>query len=148
MRVGNPRNGADLLAELLRDLEVVGPVGADHSDVDLRRQAEIEDLRDDVGSLEIEHDIGKRSRQHLAQLAHIVGRRRVTFLQRHHDHPVIGADGRAVGEGEIIGARRKPDIVDDERAVLVGNDLADLVLHRLEDPFGRFDARAGRRAHM
>ena len=79
-----PGMAAMLLAKLLRDLQVVGPVVADQSDVDLRRQAEIEDLRDDVGGLEIEHVIGKRSRQHLAQLAHIVGRRRVTLLQRHH----------------------------------------------------------------
>ena len=137
MRVGDAGNGGDALLQLVRHLEIVAAVGADDPHVDLRRQTEIEDLRDDVGGLEIEHDIGKGGRQHLAQLAHVVGGRRVAALQRHHDHPVIGADGRAVGEGEIIGARRQPDIVDDQRAVLIGDDLADLVLDRLEDAFCR-----------
>ena len=41
----------------------------------------------------------------------------MAFLQRHQDHAVIHADGRAVGEGEIVGARRQADIVDDQLAV-------------------------------
>ena len=64
--------------------------------------------------LEIERDIRERGRQHLAQLAHIVGGRRVALLERDQDHAVIDADGRAVGERQIVGTRRQPDIVDDQ----------------------------------
>ena len=57
----------------------------------------------------------------------------MTFRQLHLDHPIIGADGRTVGEGKIVGTRRQPDIVDDEAALVLGDDLPDLVLDRLED---------------
>ena len=72
----------------------------------------------------------------------------MAFLQRHQDHAVVDADRRAVGEGEIVGARRQADVVDDQLAVVLRDDLADLVLDRLEDALGRLDARAGRRADM
>ena len=148
MGIGDPGNCRDALPEFLGDLQVLRAVVADGADVDLRRQAEIEDLRDDVGRLEIEGRVGEGGGKHLAQLADIVCRRRVAVLQLHLDHAVIGPDGRAVGKGEIIGPRRKPDIVDDEAALVFGNDLPDLVLDRLEDPLGGFDAGAGRCADM
>ena len=133
MRVGDAGDGGDAALQLLRHAQVRGPVVADGPHIDLRRQAEIEDLRDDVGRLEIERHVGKGGGQHLAQLAHVVGGRRVAVFQRHQDHAVIDADGRAVGEGEIVGARRQADIVDDQLAVALGDDLADLVLDGLED---------------
>ena len=105
-------------------------------------------LGDDIGRLEIEGRVGKGRRQLLAQLANVVGRRRVTFRQLHLDHPIIGADGRTVAEGKIVGTRRQPDIVDDEAALVLGDDLPDLVLDRLEDAFGGFDTRPGRRPDM
>ena len=83
-----------------------------------------------------------------AQLAHIFAGRRVAVLQRHQDHAVIDADGRAVGEREIVGARRQADIVDDQIALALRNDFADLVLDRLEDVFGGLDPGAGRRADV
>ena len=90
------------------------PVVADGADVDLRRQAEIQDLRHHVGRLEIEDVLRECGRQHLAQFLDVVGGRRVALLQRHQDHAVIDADRRAVGEGQIVGARRQSDIVDDQ----------------------------------
>ena len=117
MRVGDARDRGDAPPQLLRHAQVGRAVIADGAHVDLRGQAEIEDLRDDVGRLEIEHDLRKRGRQHLAQLAHVVGGRRVALLERHQDHAVIDADGRAVGECQIVGARRQADIVDDQLAL-------------------------------
>ena len=117
MRIGNAGNGRDTALQLLGDAQIGGVVVADGAHVDLRRQAEVEDLRHDVGGLEIERDVGERGRQHLAQLANVVGGRRVPLLQRHHDDAVVDADGRAVGEGEVVGARRQADVVDDELAV-------------------------------
>ena len=66
----------------------------------------------------------------------------MTFLQRHQDHTVIDADGRAVAEGQVVGARRQADIVDHELALAWWNHVADLVLHRLEDAFGVLDPGA------
>ena len=97
--------------------QVGGAVVADRAHVDLGGQAEVQDLGHDVGRLEIEHDLGKGRRQGLAQLAHVVGRRRMAFLEGHQDHAVIHADRRAVGEGEIVGPRRQADVVDDQLAV-------------------------------
>ena len=48
MRVGDAGNGRDAPPQLLRDPQVRRPVVADGAHVDLRRQAEIEDLRHDV----------------------------------------------------------------------------------------------------
>jgi hypothetical protein len=48
-------------AQLFCDAQVVLPVIADSADVDLGRQPEIEDLRDDVGGLEIEGILGKEA---------------------------------------------------------------------------------------
>ena len=72
----------------------------------------------------------------------------MAFLERDQDHAVIDADRRAVAEGEIVVARRQADIVDDQLALVLRNDLADLVLDRLEDLLGLLDAGAGRRAHV
>ncbi len=140
MRIGDPGNGRNALPQLLRDAQVRRPVVADGAHVDLRRQPEIEDLGDDIGSLEIEHDVGKRCRQHSPQLAHVVRGRRMAVFERHQDHAVIDPDGRAVGERQVVRARGQPDIVDDQLALVRWNNLADLVLYLLKDALGRLDA--------
>src|SRR5258708_2052191 len=47
-----------------------------------------------------------------------------------------------------VDLRRESDIVDDQSAVLLRNDPADLVRDRLEYRLGAFDAGAGRRANV
>ena len=54
MRIGNARNGGDPSAQLPGDPQVLGAVVADGAHVDLRRNAEIENLRHHVGGLEVE----------------------------------------------------------------------------------------------
>ena len=54
MRIRDPRYRRDPPAQLFGNAQIVVLVVADRADVDLRRQAEIEDLGDDVGRLEIE----------------------------------------------------------------------------------------------
>ena len=70
MGVGDARNCRDAAPQLLRDAQIVRPVIADGAHVDLRRQSEIEDLRDDVGGLEIEHTPGRRPAALGAACAH------------------------------------------------------------------------------
>ena len=148
MSVGNAGDSSNAALQLPCHVEIVNPVLADGPHIDLSRQPEIQDLRDDVCRLKIERHVGKSGRQHLAQLAYVLGGRRMPLFQRHHDHTVIGADGRAVGKGQIVGTGGQTDIVDDQLAVVIGDHLADLVFDCLEEFLGRLDARSGRSADM
>ena len=148
MSIDNARNGGDTAPQLLGDAEVLDPVIADRAHVDLRGEPEIQDLRRHIGRLEIKQIFRERRRQDLAQFADIIGGRGVAVFEGHHDHAVIDRDRRAVGERPVIGARRHPEIVDDQIEVLFRNDLADLVLDLLEHLLGHLDAGARRRADM
>ncbi len=148
MGVGDARNGRHAAPQLMRDLQIGGAVAADDADVDLRRQPEVKNLGRHVGGLEIEGIGWKCGREHFTELADIVGCRRVSFLQRHQDHAVIDVDGRSIGEGEIVHALRNADVVDDEVAIALRDNLADLVFDLLEDTLSGFDARGGGRADV
>ena len=143
MRVDDFGNCGNAPPQLLRHAQVGRAVAADGPHVDLRRQSEVEDLGDHVGGLKIERHFRKCGRQHLAQLAHVAGGRRVALLEGHQDHAVVRANGRTVGERQVIGTLGYADVVDDEFSLPLGNDLANLVLDRLENGFGRLDAGAG-----
>src|SRR5262249_20683042 len=147
-RVDDPGNFSNAPPQLPRYAQVGRAIPANGPHVDLRRQSEIEDLRDHVGSLKIERHFRKCRRQHLAQLADVAGGRRVPLLESHQDHAVIRADGRTVGESQVVRALRYADVVDNEVSLPLGNDLPDLVLDRLKNGFGRFDAGAGGCANM
>jgi hypothetical protein len=67
----------------------------------------------------------------------------MAIIERYHDHAVIDRDRRTVGERPVIGARRHPDIVDDQVQIFFGDDVADLVFDLLEDLLGDLDAGAG-----
>ena len=56
--------------------------------------------------------------------------------------------GRAISEGQVICSSGQPDIVDDERAILLWNDLADLVFDLLEYGFRALEPGTRRRADM
>jgi hypothetical protein len=129
-------------------VQILDAVIADGPNVDLRCHPEIQDLGDHIGRLKIEDIFRKGRRQRLPQLAHIIGRGEVPVLQRHEDHAVIDADRRAVGEGQIVKARRQADVVDDQLAFACRNNLADLVLDSLKDLLGLLDAGARRSADM
>ena len=123
-------------------------VGAHRPDVDLRRQSEVQNLRHDVGRLEIERAFGKCGGQHLTQFLDIIGGRLVALLQLDLDDTVVDSDRGTVRECQIVGSRRQPDIVDNEPAVLFRNDFADLVLDLLEYRLGAFDAGPGGSANV
>src|SRR5262249_41534761 len=79
--VGDTRNGRDAASQLFRHTHIGWTITADDPNVDLRRQSEVEDLRDHVGGLEIEGVGGKGGRQLLAQRADIVRGRRMSLLE-------------------------------------------------------------------
>src|ERR1700704_5612922 len=74
--------------------------------------------------------------------------RRMALFQCHEDHTIIDADRRAVGEGQIVCARREPDIVDDQLTLTFRDDLSDLVFHGLEYALGALYPGSGRGADM
>ncbi len=116
MGVDDTRNGGQSLLEFLCDGQIVGSI-ANSPNVDLRRQSEVQDLRDDVGGLEVESVVGKRRRQDLTQLLDVIRGRFMAVPERDQDHAVIDADGRAVGKGQVVGPRGQSDVVDNERAL-------------------------------
>ena len=93
VRIRDSRYRCYPLAQLFGNAQIVVLVVADRADVDLRRQAEIEDLGDDVGRLKIECAFGKCGRQYFSQLAHIFACRPVALFQRYQDDAVIDTDG-------------------------------------------------------
>ena len=66
-------DGAKLVEHVAGDGAVACVVGAVDLDVDGRGQAEVEDLRDDVGGQEVEGGAGELARQAFAQGADVVG---------------------------------------------------------------------------
>jgi hypothetical protein len=93
-----------------------------------------------IRGLKIELHIGEGDRQFAPQLLDILCRRRVAFLQFEQDLAVIDTDRRALGERQIVGALRQPDVVEDESEVLVGDLLTDIVLDRMKNLLGALDA--------
>src|SRR6202790_2005019 len=147
MRVDDAGNRGKALTELPGQRQVV-EVGAHRPDVDLRRQSEVQNLRHDGGRLEIERAFGKCGGQHLTQFLDIIGGGLVALLQLDLDDTVVDSDRGTVRECQIVGSRRQPDIVNNEPAILVRNDFADLVLDLLKYRLGAFDAGPGGSANV
>ena len=139
-------------ADALEQIGGVGVVGflivADHLHVDRRRQAEIEDLRDDVGRQERECGAGKFLRQDGAQPLDVVGGRCVIFLQADQRVAVLRADGAGVLIGHVDAGERQADIVDDIVELIGRNDAAHGLFDQIEQAGGFLDAGAGLGADM
>src|SRR5258708_729579 len=138
MRVDDSGDCGEALSKLLCNRKVV-QVGAYRPHIDLRRQSEVQNLRHDIGRLEIERAFGKCSGQHLTQFLDIIGGRLMALLQLDLDNTVVDADRGTIRECQIVSSRRQSDIVDNELAISFRNDFADLVLHLLEYRLGAFD---------
>ena len=140
------------LADALQEIGGIGVVGllvvADDLHVDRRRQAEIEDLRDDVGRQEREGRSREFLRQYGAQRLDEVGGRTVIFLQADQGVAVLRADRAGVLIGHVDAAERQADIVDDVVELVGRNGRADGLLDLIEQAGGLFDARARLGAHM
>ena len=111
-----PGTRADLRQQLGRERAVRVLVAADDLHVDRRRQAEVQNLADDVGRDERELDARKLA----GQLA-CAGRAcsppvgLMVLVERDQDVGVAGADRRRVAVGQVQAAVRQPDVVDDAR---------------------------------
>jgi hypothetical protein len=134
----------ELLRELVGRLVVAGR--ADDLHVDRRGEAEVEDLRRDVGRQEEEGRVGVGGRELGPELAHILGRRPVLRLQRDEDLSVSRRDGSALAEREVDAAVRRPEDVEHRRDLGGRDDRLDRVLDPCEallallDPGARWAA--------
>ena len=146
--VHQPRHLAQLVQHLVRHAAVALDVRALDLHVDRRRQAEVDDLRDDVGRQEIERHAGELRRQPFPERADVVGGGPVAGLQRHQDVGVGGADDAGGAVHPVDGAVGQPDVVEDH-VELAGGDLApDGGLDEVGQPGRLLDPRAGRRPQV
>ena len=129
--------------DALGDFEILGGVAARHLDVDLRQGAEVQDLRDDVGGLEIGHDVGKALSDRLAQALGVARHRTVALLQVDEHLPVVVGDEGAVREREVVVVRRQAEIDEDLADLALWNHLAHHSLDLREDLLRRLDSHAG-----
>ena len=100
-RVGRAGNIADLIEHALGQGAVAIEIRADDLNIDGRREAEVENLRDDVHRQHVERDAGILAGQHAAQLLDIGRGGMVILGQLHLDVGVRRADRRRGGVGEI-----------------------------------------------
>ena len=142
-QIGDAGNRADAF-EQIGGVGVVGLlIVADHLDVDRRRQAEIEDLRDDVGRQEGEGRIRELLRQYGAQLLDEGFRRPVVFLQADQGVAVHRPDRSGVLVGHVDAAIGQADVVDDVVELVGRNRLAHGLLDQVEQARRLLDAGAG-----
>src|SRR5260370_42362845 len=94
MNVRDARDVGHLLAEVLGDGQVPGPVDANHLNVDGGGQPEVQDLAGDVRRLEVERAIRDALRQLLPQPG-VRGRRGPVVRVQLDEETVCGAYGRA-----------------------------------------------------
>ena len=149
VHVNSARHDAKLRRNLSGDTEIrvrLRQRPAD-LDVDRRRQAEVEDLVDDVGRLCEEPELRKPLRQLVAKRLEVRRGRAMRRVERDHDLAVGGPDRHVVAERQVDGIRHA-DVVGDHVELVGRNHLADVVLDALEVVFGLFDPRSGRRPDM
>ena len=72
----------------------------------------------------------------------------MALLEPHQDDAVVDADHRPIQEREIVNGARQADVVDDQVALVIRDDFANLVLDRLEDLRRFLNARSRRSAHV
>ena len=116
--------------------------------IDLRGNSEVQDLRDHVGGLKIKQHIGKFLCKCPPQRFDVVRRRRMPIVERDQDLPVVHTDCGSIHESEIIDARGKADIIENEAKIAPGDLAPDLVLDVLEILLGALDPGSRRRADM
>src|SRR6185295_15722497 len=126
VRVDRAGDLLDLLGQLGGERVVGGQVRAAELHVDRRRQAEVEDLRDDVGRLHEELDAGEPPGELRAQQGRELLGGAVALLQRHQDLAVERADGAGVAVGEVDARVGHAEVVEDGVQLAGRDQRADL----------------------
>ena len=107
VHVGRARDVPHAIGDLLGDGVIAGHILAHHLHVDRRGQAEVQDLRNDVGRLEEELDAREAARQLRAQLLDVTrGRVMMLGVERNQDLRVAGADDARIAVGQVDAPNR------------------------------------------
>ena len=147
-QIGDAGHRADALQQI-GGISIAGvPIRADDLHVDWRRQAEIEDLRDDVRRQERKGGARELLRQHGAQLFDIIRCRSMAFLQGYQHIGICGADRAAIAVGHVDAAVRQPDVIDDIVHLAGRDDLADGLLSKIAQTRRLLDPGSRRGADM
>ena len=123
-------------------------VSAEHLHVDRRRQAEVQDLRHDVGRQEGERHAREARVQHDAQIVHVAFARLVVAPQADQDVRVGRANRGRSAVSQVDAAGRTADVVDDRAEMLGRHALADDPIHFLAESGRLLETCAGRRAEV
>ncbi len=126
-RIGRAGNIADLVEHAFGEGAVAIQIRADNLDVDGRREAEVQNLRDNVHRQHIKRDAGILLGQHAAQALHISRGGVVIRAQLHLDVRVGGADRRRGRVGEVQRELGRPML-----STMVTNSLAGICSRMVE----------------
>ena len=146
--IGGAWDATDLLHQLLGQRAVLVHLQAGQLHIDLRGQAEVQNLAHHVGWQVVELGAGKLHGQLVAQRARVLRGGPMLVSQRDQDVGVSGAHRGRVRIGEIQARVRDANIVDDGSQLGWGDFLADHVLDLVAQTRRIFNAGSGLRAHM
>jgi len=141
-------NVLDLLGQRGRERGVGVDVVAGELHVDGRGQAEVQDLRDDVGRLEEELDAGEAPGQFAPQDRDELRRGLVILLQRDLDLAVQRADRAGVAVRQVDAGVGHAQVVQHCLQLVGRHQFADRGLDFVGGARGFLDARAGGQAHV
>src|SRR6185437_6756235 len=137
---GGAGNHLDLLQELLREVAIRLDVPAENLNIDRRREAEVQNLTDQVGGKKVEQRSRKFRGQLAPQFRDVFVEGMVFLGQRNQDVAVRRADSSVVAVRGIRAAIRDADIIEDIHQFARRHDLADSVLDQVEQLGGFLDA--------
>src|SRR6266700_5692536 len=140
MYVHSPGNSRNLRDESLGNLIIGLRVPPNHLQIDRRRQAEVQNLRGDIGWLEEERRVRNLLAQAFAELYFVIASRAVFFLLQGNQNLAIRAgDGWNVSLGKARPTVRNPDVIDQFVNLIRRDDVADFALDGGEPQLGLFD---------
>src|SRR5207244_725174 len=136
-RLGNPeigqaRNAAQLVFELRGQCVVGAQVGSGDLHIDHRRETEIQNLANDIGSLEVAYHLGKADRQHPPNLILIHRRGAMLRLELYQYVSVLSRDAIGLVISKVV-RNWDADVVADAFELVGRDDPADRAFHPLHD---------------
>ena len=147
VRIDCSGNLRDARFDLVGDVVPFG-VAAGYLNVDRRRNAEIQDLADDIWRGEIKFHVRKIVMQFLSQDFHVLRSRLVVGIESDQNFAIGRADRRIVTKGEINPACRQPDVIEHVLDFVRRNDFANYATHLKKSFLGRFEPSACGGSHM
>ena len=137
VRIDCSGNLRDARFDLVGDV-VPFRVAASYLNVDRRRNAEIQDLTDDIWRREIKLHVRKIVVQFLSQDFYVLRGRLMVGVESDENFAVGRADRRIVTKGEINPACGQPDVIENVLDFVRRNDFANHATYLKKSLLGRF----------